>query len=310
MPLPSFLFTTCSQTGRYGPDSAAASSYYAASHVRVEIVGSGIQKWIVPYSGRYLIQAAGAQGKSCDSNHFGGFGAVLGSFFRLQRNSVLFVLVGQVGTSDSLGWGGGGGGASFVAIENATSSFVLTVAQVGVSPLLIAAGGGGSTKASYAGEAAKGKAGSAALSSEGGGIRGESFSCGGAGFSSNLTKSFLNGGVGSSAFDFPSYLSYGGFGGGGAPFNCGGGGGGYRGGDSGATAGNGGDGGSSFNSGELLMSLDGAQTGEGYVQISLDVSPACTSNPQFLFRFLLIFLFLDIPKIEIFQFIDDPGKAS
>ena len=123
-----------------------------------------IQKFTVPKSGRYLIKAWGARGGTHSYNYgynpgtyYGGRGAFKEGTFRLNKGTVLNIVVGQRGgdsvevkdgrsttqtaaelglsVEDNAGTGGGGG------------SFVYTTSNV----LLLAAGGGGGASGGYNG---------------------------------------------------------------------------------------------------------------------------------------------------------------
>ena len=117
-------FTNCGNSGNSGPSQSQCDSSYSGGLLDGEItVTSGLQEWVVPASGDYVITAYGAQGDS------GGTGAVMSGDFSLTAGDVLTILVGQSGSS------AGGGGGSFVV-------------QSG-SPLIIAGGGGAGTDNSY-----------------------------------------------------------------------------------------------------------------------------------------------------------------
>ena len=101
---------------------------------------NGIQKWTVPHTGTYEIEAhgaAGANGTCTKTNrtfewHFGGLGARKKGRFDLKDGTILKILVGQSGTTGT-DFGerpGGGGGGSFVTYNDGM-------------PLIIAGGGGG-----------------------------------------------------------------------------------------------------------------------------------------------------------------------
>ena len=137
-----------------------------------------IQKFTVPRSARYLIQAWGARGGTHTYNYgynpgtyYGGKGAYIEGKFRLTKGTVLNIVVGQRGgdsvevkdgqkttktaaqlglsVEDNAGTGGGGG------------SFVYTTSNV----LLLAAGGGGGASSGYNG--VDGQAGTSGSSSVG-----------------------------------------------------------------------------------------------------------------------------------------------
>ena len=153
---PSFNFTTNGRKGRQG----------------------SIQNFTVPVTARYLIKAWGARGGTHSTNYgdypgtyYGGKGAFKEGIFRLNKGTVLNIVVGQRGgnsvevkggqstsrtaaelglsVEDNAGTGGGGG------------SFVYT----SVNSLLLAAGGGGGAHAGYNG--VDGQAGTSGTSSVG-----------------------------------------------------------------------------------------------------------------------------------------------
>ncbi|MEI7727809.1 MAG: LCCL domain-containing protein, partial [Bacteroidota bacterium] len=63
-PSSTYTFTNCGVFGRLGPNQTQANSAYSGTSLSgsVTIYGSGIQKWIVPSTGSYTIDAYGAQG--------------------------------------------------------------------------------------------------------------------------------------------------------------------------------------------------------------------------------------------------------
>ena len=129
----SFTFDNCGQTGRVGPrlDDCLGRSNYANEEWTQDpdlysMETRGIQRWTVPATGQYRIQAAGARGGACCSNSAAG--AIVEGVFRLQAGEVIQLLVGQRGSFDTSRARGGGGG-----------SFVVTD---GNEPLLVAGGGG------------------------------------------------------------------------------------------------------------------------------------------------------------------------
>ena len=137
-----------------------------------------IQQFTVPATARYLIKAWGARGGTHSTNYgaypgtyYGGKGAFKEGIFRLNKGTVLNIVVGQRGgdsvevkggqstsrtaaelglsVEDNAGTGGGGG------------SFVYTSSNA----LLLAAGGGGGASAGYKG--VDGQAGTSGTSSVG-----------------------------------------------------------------------------------------------------------------------------------------------
>lgn len=285
-------FTTCGQTGRFGPSQSQCNTSYGNGVVTVT---NGVQFWTVPASGIYRITVAGAMGGSSPFQPGSG-GATMRGDFSLNQGDVIKLLVGQSGTggSQSESCAGGGGG-----------SFVLSSSNV---PLIIAGGGGGS--GGVAGSSGQGGTTSNTsttarvrhttqiISGSSGGNGGivlsspHTTSAAGGGlntdgansfFSSSAIptagKSFLNGGVGGEGI-FSTTQSMGGFGGGGGAhgntYLGGGGGGGYSGGPGGYTSsggnnnsdgGGGGGGGGSWNSGNNQSNVSGNNNGLGYITI-------------------------------------------
>ena len=263
-----YFFSNCKKTGSTGPTQEEADAFYKNTPLSVKIVGDGIQKWIVPHSGKYTIHAAGASGISACLENAGGNGASLASEFKLKKNDVLYVLVGQQGITPNRDWGGAGGGASFVAKKVQSSDYHFSVDGSYVVPLLVAAGGGGSGDCNSEGSPKAAGPGNYEAQKEGAGKTGEDDSSAGAGFATNAlkeTKSFLNGGQGGE-LKYESDCGYGGFGGGGSPNNAGGGGGGFKGGNSGAS-GAAGTGGYSYSADKAVYNSSGSNAGNGFVNI-------------------------------------------
>lgn len=270
-------FTPCGATGALGPLQAACDAEYVGTSLGGAVrVGAGIQRWAVPATGTYHIEAFGAQGASAQMGQDGGRGAQVGGDFLLMAGTTLDILVGQRGTADDCS--GGGGGGSWV-VDAATEA------------ILVVAGGGGGTRTSVMQDGCDGRislesgTGSGAGSTHscdarasgigtGGVVSADSWGSGGGGHnedgaadtvcmasSSDGGSSFRSGGAGGEGA-----RAFGGFGGGGTGEGCcgGGGGGGYSGGDGGRVAGGGG----SFNSGAAPIAVAGARVGDGIVTIT------------------------------------------
>ena len=135
-----FTFTTAGITGRTGPTLANCQTAYAGQSWLTDyfsMTTQGYQRWTVPATGRYIIQASGARaGKhtSATTTYTAGSGAIIKGTVQLTAGDVLEIICGQyldtsIG-SPSAYYGFGGGGGTFV--NNATAS-----------ALLFAAGGGG-----------------------------------------------------------------------------------------------------------------------------------------------------------------------
>lgn len=266
----STAFTTLYNTGPTKPLQSTADVIYP---FMVEVT-QGIQKYIIPETGRYQIVATGAAGgsgggSSTNNSCKGGFGAIIGGEFDLVANDELYLLVGQKGTDNpqvaSDATTGGGGGMSVVAIKDDTQTDKL-FGTIPVRPLIVAGAGNGGGDAAYSGTP-----GNDALLDEGNSDAFLSKDYSGGGYrqyrnNSYCGKSFLVGG------DAASYYytrngngSYAGFGGGGSNKDngAGGGGGGYRGGVLGS------HGGSSYNAGENPTATLNTKRTDGLIKIKL-----------------------------------------
>ncbi len=291
--IPVRRFTNCGAIGYTGPDQADVNTAYAGTNLdgMVSVSTQGIQKWVVPYTDTYFIEASGAQGGHSNEHPYsGGLGALNRGEFSLTQGDTLYIIVGQNGESSNRigGGGGGGGGASYIA-------------TTGNTPLLVAAGGGGAdwnhngydagsslTTTSSAGSSVSGSnsgGNGAGFSHDAGGTEQYGGSSGGWVFWADAGgKSFISGGEGGSIEPtIPNDQNYprqgmGGFGGGGAASNTvGGGGGGYAGGNGAPTSDSTAYGGVSFNDGSNQLNLGGANLGNGYVTIGSSI-PYCESN--------------------------------
>ena len=262
----SLKFTTLGHTGKDKPVQADADAQYEQT---VEIT-NGIQKYIVPETGKYkivAIGAAGGKGGGSNANCMGGFGAAISGEFDLAANDELYLLVGQKGTDNPQTSGdattGGGGGMSVVAIKDDTQTDML-FGTIPVRPLIVAGAGNGGGDAAYSGTP-----GDDALLDEGNSDAFLSNDYSGGGYrqyrnSSYCGKSFLVGGdAASNYYTRNGNGSYAGFGGGGSNKDDGdgGGGGGYRGGVLGS------HGGSSYNAGENPTAELNTERTDGLIKI-------------------------------------------
>jgi hypothetical protein len=262
----SLKFTTLGHTGKDKPVQADADAQYEQT---VEIT-NGIQKYIVPETGKYkivAIGAAGGKGGGSNANCMGGFGAVISGEFDLAANDELYLLVGQKGTDNPQTSGdattGAGGGMSVVAIKDDTQTDML-FGTIPVRPLIVAGAGNGGGDAAYSGTP-----GDDALLDEGNSDAFLSNDYSGGGYrqyrnSSYCGKSFLVGGdAASNYYTRNGNGSYAGFGGGGSNKDDGdgGGGGGYRGGVLGS------HGGSSYNAGENPTAELNTERTDGLIKI-------------------------------------------
>jgi hypothetical protein len=259
-----FTFTNCGAAGRNGPSAAQILAEYNGTNLQGQVTSGwkpGYQKWTVPATGTYTIEAIGARGgiqpKYTTSP---GRGAYIRGEFNLTAGQELTIVVGQPGQNNPTSDGGtGGGGATFV------------VADTNNTPLVIAGGGSGQGGDSTGQNASTGLNGLSGQSGNGGtngngapasssGSGGGFFTSGqgtwaGAGFQQGLT-----GGDGGTD---------GGFGGGGGgdsgSNDKGGGGGGYSGG--GGSNSERGGGGGSYNGSNLPINIAGLGDSNGTVVI-------------------------------------------
>ena len=142
----SHTFTNCGQTGTTGPSLATCKTSYSPSWTDntsyFNVQTAGYQEWTVPYTGTFRISAYGAQGGPNAANNnqaTAGNGAYVRGDFSLVQGDVIYIAIGQMGSSTSEGAGGGGGtyvikksGASYT---NAVEADILasTVVEVGSS---------------------------------------------------------------------------------------------------------------------------------------------------------------------------------
>ena len=306
----SHTFTSAGMKGRNGPTLTNLREFYghhpdkwhySSSYFNVEGSYNGIQKWTVPVTGSYEIEAAGASTEwarySTTYYKRGGRGAIMTGTFTLTQGEIIKIVVGQIGeegthSQNSGGYLSGGGGGTFVIRTPYTNT---------ASILVIAGGGGGSsaygTVMHPGGDASTGTSGisggfysdgshqgGGAPGGSGGAGGGASYGGGGGGFtgnggtpsgtsSSNVARSFTNmakGGQGARSWGGGD--PWGGFGGGGGSGSlAAGGGGGYSGGGSGSWSSyQGGGGGGSYNSSSIntSSSIRTVDAQSGYVRIT------------------------------------------
>jgi hypothetical protein len=151
----SFTFTPCGATGRYGPTSinynaasfpwGTLSSYVVAGTWSNGIPG-GIQRFTVPYTGIYVLTAAGAG--AGNGAFAGGRGVIVSTTVSLTANEQIFILVGQRGTNTgtTAGYQSSGGGGTFICKYNGGD-----VTLAGSYIILLIAGGGGGAGGGFGG---------------------------------------------------------------------------------------------------------------------------------------------------------------
>ncbi|MBT3636671.1 MAG: hypothetical protein HN531_07010 [Opitutae bacterium] len=265
-----YHFTNAGATGRNGPSASQLIAEYNGTNLEGNVTTgfqSGYQKWTVPATGTYAIEAVGARGGN-QLGKTGGSGAYVQGHFNLTAGQQLTLVVGQAGEgTTSNGYGTAAGGGTFV------------VSDTNNTPLLVAGGGGGAGGSKNGGDALVNANGQNGYSS---GSDGGANGFGGLGISGGGGGGFLGSGTGDSDLEGLSFQlgaiggnggRKGGFGGGGATYSTGwyngGGGGGYSGGggsNSGPSGQNGGGGGS-FNAGSNQLNFSGVGNDHGYVRI-------------------------------------------
>ncbi|MBJ93521.1 MAG: hypothetical protein CMP23_03500 [Rickettsiales bacterium] len=279
-PFTAIQFTNCGATGPSGPVQGDCDAAYVGTDLAGAVtVTSGIQRWTVPHTRNYVIEAIGAQGgQNTGHGYSGGRGASMRGTFLLTAGTELDIVVGQAGLAANDSAGGGGG------------SFVVDAAST--TALIVAGGGGGGAENDDDGanmslykDAVVGECGQAApahssstpnpggCAGNGGtndpnqygqGAGGGLLSDGSGAGNYNNGRAFVNGAEGG-----PSNGGFGGGGNGGG--DGGGGGGGYSGGAGGSGGGSPdgpGGGGGSFNSDSNGINAGGVNAGHGSVTIS------------------------------------------
>ena len=208
-----------------------------------------MQLWRIPKSGKYKVICYGAKGgdsTSGDAHLSGGFGAKVGSIFKLFENDIIKIACGQKGKDGHDNAGGGGGGSYFILYKIGNKNPNYHQNQIVNIPLIIAAGGNGAcfsfnykvngidglcstseNRNNYGGYKTNGQAGRGASFKNDFDIF-KSYKNDKYDFNKCNPKSFLDGSIGGERHDQNG--CDGGFGGGGGSSGEGGGGGGYIGG--------------------------------------------------------------------------------
>ena len=96
-------------------------------------VSAGIQQWVVPETGTYVVEAAGARGGVWNNGSIGivGAGARMVGEFSLTQGEVIQVLVGQPAADNPNGNTGGGGGSFVTRAPHNTNASILVIAGGG-----------------------------------------------------------------------------------------------------------------------------------------------------------------------------------
>ncbi|MFJ6277225.1 glycine-rich protein [Bacillus thuringiensis] len=150
-----YQFTNCGKTGTKGPVQTDADKSYKGTTLEGKVKASnGIQKWKVPKSGAYRIEAYGAQGgRHGWGQKAGGYGAKIQGEFMLNADEEISIIVGQMGgdskaSGDTDNAGPGGGGGSFV-FRNVADRYPLIAAGGGGGAGWISNGTGGNRSSNY-----------------------------------------------------------------------------------------------------------------------------------------------------------------
>jgi len=272
-----YSFTTAGASGINGPSTTQLAAEYNGTSLSGSVTSgahNGYQKWTVPATGTYFIEATGARGgiQPKYPTQFGR-GTFMRGEFNLTSGQELTIVVGQAGADNPTYDGGtGGGGGTFVIADNNNT------------PLIVAGGGGGQGGDTYGQNALLSSNGGNGHGNEQGGTNGSGGignHGGGGGFDGNGSGTFFG-----TSFSFGLVGGDGnidgGFGGGGgapgASYDQGGGGGGYSGG--GGSNSERGGGGGSFNSGNNQFNIEGFGDTNGSVRI-FGGQGASLGSPQY-----------------------------
>lgn len=133
-PFSDFTFNNLGATGRSGPTTNTYDStkYSWVANPAYFSLNGGVQAWTVPQTGKYTITIAGAAGGAGTGKSAAGKGRVVSGIIEATANSVLYIMVGQMGEDVAHPSGCGGGGGTFVFTSTST-------------PLMVAGGGGSGT---------------------------------------------------------------------------------------------------------------------------------------------------------------------
>lgn len=283
---------------------------------KVTGIGYGWQKYIVPSSGKITFTVRGAAGGSTGSAGYSinpvtgvvtgngnrpGRGAKIVGAAKLKKDDVLYMLVGMRGwCNNGSDWGSGGGGASVVLLDNPAGAYTFSPLNRKVDVLFVGGGGGGCYDSSfgttyYGGDAVvtNGPNTNGGTSSNTGGGAGLTGNSNGA--NRGTVYSILSGSVPTPNLNTEKY---GGWGGGGHPYDGGGGGGGYSGQNSWGN-GRGGPGGTSYINPSLCQEIS-----RGYATVEAD-SERNLTNPWTAYGFIELELGRDENKYILAK--DDEG---
>ena len=272
-----YSFTTAGASGINGPSTTQLAAEYNGTSLSGSVTSgahNGYQKWTVPATGTYVIEATGARGgiQPKYPTQFGR-GTFMRGEFNLTSGQELTIVVGQVGADNPIYDGGtGGGGGTFVIADNNNT------------PLIVAGGGGGQGGDTHGQNAFLSSNGGNGYGNEQGGTNGSGGignHGGGGGFDGNGSGTFFGTSFSFGLVGGDGNIDGGFGGGGGAPgggYDQGGGGGGYSGG--GGSNSERGGGGGSFNSGNNQYNIEGFGDTNGSVRI-FGGQGASLGSPQY-----------------------------
>ena len=288
-------------------DSYIASCYASDANLagKVNGIGYGWQKYVVPSTGKLKFSVRGAAGGATGragytidpvtgdvvgTGNRPGRGAKIEGTCVLTKGSILYILVGMRGwCNNGDDWAGGGGGASVILLDNESGAYTFAPLNRKVDVLFVAGGGGGCYDVSFGNKYYGYDADYNDGTNTNGGAGGRPG--GGAGLTGNggggyTAYNLLSGNPASTTLNT---YAYGGRGGGGHSYNGGGGGGGYSGGNA-TIHGGGAYGGTSYINPTLCT-----ETFRGYATVAEDSGRNLT-NPWTAYGFVEIELGRDESK--------------
>lgn len=140
-----------------GPTIAQLNALYTGTTLAGKVTRSGgnvgWQVFTIPATGLYSLEVQGSQGGHAGTTNanlgmnYGGRGALITASFLLKEGDIIYVLCGEPGFCNNsvTDWGASGGGASAVFLVDKTgeSQYTFTPAGVKIIPLIVAGGGAG-----------------------------------------------------------------------------------------------------------------------------------------------------------------------
>ena len=124
-----YSFTTLGATGKNGPVSAAG---HKGTLLQEVYVTNGVQKWQVPSTGKYSVEACGASGWDGILPKKGGKGAKVSGVIKLSKGDKLAILLRQKGSTQDGSHPGSGDRATLFIVHRTNINFILWLAGEGV----------------------------------------------------------------------------------------------------------------------------------------------------------------------------------